>query len=54
VGGDVGEAAAGQRRLEARLQDEPVVAQHREDVAQPPKHTIRGLFYCKQLQAPKG
>jgi hypothetical protein len=36
VVGHVGEAAAGQRRLEARLQDEPVVAQRRQDVAEPP------------------
>ena len=35
VVGDVGEAVAGKRRLEARLQNEPVVAQRREDVAQP-------------------
>ena len=33
---DVGEAVAGQRRLEAGAQDEAVVVQRREDVAEPP------------------
>ena len=36
VVGHLGIAVAGQRRLEARLQDEPVVAQRRQGVAQSP------------------